>query len=312
MKQATILSDLSAALAGAVEYAGRSVVRVDDGTRLTASGVIWSADGVILSTSHGVEQDEDVAIELGDGSRHAATIVGRDPDTDLAVLKVSASGLPPISRAAADDVNVGHLALALGRPGAGGLQATIGIIGSRIESQTGGQEGYILHTDAVLYPGFSGGPLVDSSGRIVGLNNLIFGRGKGVAIGTPILNHVAGALLAHGRIHRGYLGVRTQSVAVPASLGLSQHGGALIVQVETGSPAQHSGVFLGDVVLGIDGTAVSDVDELRQILRARQAGDKVALRILRGGSITDIEVKLGSEDESAGSAPARSGRRARK
>jgi S1-C subfamily serine protease len=154
--------------------------------------------------------------------------------------------------------------------------------------------------------------LVNTSGGIVGLNNLIFGRGKGVAIGTPILNHVAGALLAHGRIQRGYLGVRTQSVPVPATLGLNQDGGALIVQVENGSPAQQSGIFLGDVVLGIEGTAVSDVDDLRQLLRARQAGDKVALRILRGGSITDVEVKLGSEDDAGGPAPARSGRRARK
>jgi S1-C subfamily serine protease len=259
-----------------------------------------------------VERDEDVAIELGDGTRYAATIVGRDPDTDLAVLRVDAIGLPAISRAQAGEVKVGHIALALGRPGNGGLQATIGIIGSRIESQTGGQEGYILHTDAVLYPGFSGGPLVDTSGRIVGLNNLIFGRGKGVAIGTPILNHVAGALLTHGSIQRGYLGIRTQSVTVPASLALGQEGGALIVQVEPGSPADQGGLVLGDAVLGVDGIAVSDVDDLRQLLRTRQAGDKVTLRILRSGSVTEIHVTLGTEDENAEPAQARRGRRARK
>lgn len=291
----SILSDISTALAEAVELAGRSVVRVDDGTRLTASGVVWSADGAILSTSHGVERDEELAVELNDGTRLEAAIVGRDPDTDLAVLKVNSSGLAAIPRAPADEVKVGHLTLALGRPGEGGLQATIGIIGSRINSQSNGQEGYILHTDAVLYPGFSGGPLIDTAGRIVGLNNLMFGRGKGVAIGTPILNHVAGALLAHGRVQRGYLGVRTQSVAAPA--GFEQEGAALIVQVEPGSPAEAAGLLLGDAVLAIDGHTISEVDDLRRLLRSHPAGDKISLHVFRGGNTQEIAVTLGAEEE---------------
>ncbi len=295
MAAKSILSELSDALAGAVESVGASVVRVDDGTRLTASGIIWSADGVVLATSHGVERDEEVQVELHDGRRLPAAVLGRDHDTDLAALKVEATGLPAVQRASAAEVKVGQLVLALGRPGSAGLQATVGIIGAKVETQTGGKPGYILNTDAVLYPGFSGGPLADVSGRVVGLNNLMFGRGRGVAIGTPVLEHVAAALVAHGRIRRGYLGVRTQSVAVPASLNPGQEGGALVVQVEPGSPAEQAGLLLGDTILAMGEDSITDVDDLRTVLRGRQAGDAVALRVLRGGAVKEISATLGGE-----------------
>jgi serine protease DegQ len=144
-----VLASLSSELAGVVERVGPSVVRVDDGSRLTATGIIGSADGVIFTTAHGVERDENLAIELTDGARHAATLVGRDPDTDLAVLRVQATNLPEIWSAGPDEVKVGHLVLALGRPGTSGLQATIGIISARHDTERNGQLGYILHTDAI-------------------------------------------------------------------------------------------------------------------------------------------------------------------
>jgi S1-C subfamily serine protease len=295
-----LLTSLSAELAGVVERVAPSVVRVEDGSRLTATGIIWTADGIILSTSHGVERDEDLAIETGDGTRHAATLVGRDPDIDLAVLRVSASGLPAIPRADPAEVKVGHLVLAMGRPGTGGLQATIGIISARLETERSGQIGYILHTDAVLYPGFSGGPLVDTGGRAVGLNNLMFGRGKGVAIGTPVAAQVADALLAHGRVRRGYVGIRTQLVALPEALrqklALSQERGLLVIQVESGSPAEQSGLLLGDTLLGIDDKTLQDADELRQLLRSLSPGQAVSARIVRGGERRDVTVTLGSAE----------------
>src|SRR5687768_5639199 len=291
----TLLGELSSALAGVVETVGPSLVRVDDGTRLTATGVVWTGDGVIVTTSHGVERDEELAVETGEGTRYAAEIVGRDADTDLAVLRVKNGALTPVQRAPAEDVKIGQIVLALGRPGNSGLQATIGIIGARMESQTGGQPGYILNTDAVLYPGFSGGPLVDVAGRVVGLNNLMFGRGRGVAVGTPVVAAVASALLSHGRVQRGYLGVRTQSVAIPESLKLDQHYGALIIGVESGSAAEKAGLMLGDVMLGIDGRTVDGVDDLRAILRGLPAGQSAKLKVLRGGSTVEVKATLGSE-----------------
>ena len=294
-----LLANLSSELAGIVERVAPSVVRVDDGSRLTATGILWEADGVIVTTSHGVERDEELAIERADGTRQAATLVGRDQDTDLAVLRIPATGLPAAQRAAPDDAQVGHLVLALGRPGNGGLQATIGIVSARQDSQTGGEPEYILNTDAVLYPGFSGGPLVDMNGQVVGIVNRMFGHGTGVALGTPLVARVAQALLTQGRVSRGYLGIRTQSVALPAALrqagSAAQERALLIVQVETGSPAEQGGLLLGDTLLGVDGQVIQDGEDLRRRLRSLPAGRSVTLQIVRGGAPSDLTVTLGAE-----------------
>ncbi|MBV9866130.1 MAG: trypsin-like peptidase domain-containing protein [Abitibacteriaceae bacterium] len=292
----SVLVSLSNELANVVERVAPSVVRVDDGSRLTATGIVWSADGSIITTSHGVERDEDLTIELHDGTRHAAKVVGRDHDTDLALLRVDAQNLTPIEHAPNDAVKTGHLVLALGRPGDAGLQATIGIISARLESQSNGQPEYVLHTDAVFYPGFSGGPLVNTNGQAVGLNNLVYGRGRGVALGLPTVTHVADALLEHGQVQRGYLGIRMQLVALPThlrqSLNLSQEQGLLIVQVENGSPAEKGGLLLGDTLLSFNGHTIEDVEELRHELRDLAAGQNVTLRILRGGEVRDVNVTL--------------------
>jgi S1-C subfamily serine protease len=293
-----LLRNLSSELANVVERVAPSVVRVDDGSRLTATGIIWSADGVILTTSHGVERDENVTIELSDGTRLPAALVGRDPDTDLAVLRVQASGLPAVERADAAEVKVGHLVLAVGRPGTWGLQATIGIISAKMETERAGEVGYILHTDAVLYPGFSGGALADMGGRVVGMTNLMFGRGKGVAVGLPVAGQVAEVLLAHGGVRRGYLGISTQGVALPEALrqklALKEERALLIVQVEGGSPAEQAGLLLGDTLLSLDGQAIPDVEQLRRHLRRLPPGQVVAIRVLRGGELRDLSVTLGS------------------
>jgi S1-C subfamily serine protease len=292
------LAALSVELADIVERVAPSVVRVDDGSRLTATGIIWTVDGLILTTSHGMERDEGVAIERADGTRLPATVVGRDPDTDVAVLRVQASGLPVTPSAGASDVKVGHLVLALGRPGRLGLQATLGIIGARFDTERNNELGYILHTDAVLYPGFSGGPLVDTEGRIVGMSNLLFGRGRGVAVGMSVVEQVARALLAHGRIQRGYLGVRTQVVALPealrSTLSPPQERGLLIVQVESGTPAEQGGLMLGDILLAMNAEAIQDGPELRRRLRSITAGQTVTLRILRAGESRELAVTLGA------------------
>ena len=294
------LAALSVELANVVAKAGPSVVRVDDGSRLTATGVLWSADGVVLTTSHGVERDDDLAVELADGTRLPATLVGRDPETDLAVLRVTASGLTPILQAAPNAVQVGQIVLALGRPGESGLSATLGIISAKQDAQDNGRPEYVLHTDATLYPGFSGGPLVNVQGQMVGLTNLGFGRGMGFALGLPILTHVAAALLAGGTVKRGYLGVSTQSVPLPQSLQTSlkrsQGHGLLVVQVESGGPADAAGLQLGDTLLGLGGEALDDVDDLRRKLRGYAAGQAVTLNLARGGAAHDLSVTLGARE----------------
>lgn len=294
-----LLQSLSSELAGLVERVAPTVVRVDDGTRLTATGTLWSEEGVVVTTSHGVERDEDIAIELGDGTRYLATLIGRDPDTDLAVLKVEATGLPAIERAAPEDAKAGQFALALGRPGTYGLEVTLGLLNARIETQSGGAAEYLLHTDATFYPGFSGAPLVDMRGKLIGLCNLSFGRGRSVAIGTPTVTHVTEAILARGRVQRGYLGIRTQAVTLPESvrarLGLKQAHALLLVGIEENGPADQGGLMLGDTLLGIDDRTVTDVSDLRRYLRSHASGKQVKAHLLRGGNLAHIPVTLGAE-----------------
>jgi S1-C subfamily serine protease len=294
---AATLTAFSEELADVVEHVAPGVVRVDDGSRLTATGLIWREDGVIVTTSHGVERDDEVFVETHDGARIAATVAGRDDDTDVAVLRVAASGLPAVQTSG--DVRVGSLVLALGRPGSWGLRATFGVVSARQETETAGHAEYILSTDAALPPGFSGGALVDTAGRVVGVTNRMFGRGSGTALGVSLVARVADALLSQGKVARGYLGVRTQMVALPPAVkngvGAGREHGLLVVGLEPGGPAETGGLLLGDLVLGLNDQAVEDPETLRASLRNLTAGQSATLRLLRGGEPRDLALTLGTE-----------------
>ncbi len=285
------LTTLSNELIRAVEIAGRSVVRIDDGTRLTASGSIWSADGVIVATSHGVETDEGLVVETADGKSYEANVLGRDPESDIVVLQANGTGFPAFE-VVSGLTSVGSLALALGRPGHAGLQATLGIVGSVTH------EGSVLQTDAVLYPGFSGGALVDTQGRIAGLLNLSFGRGRGGAVTAGMVAQVVDSLLKHGSVPRGYLGIGSQPVsisdALQRSLGRAQSEGLLVVSVETDSPADKSGLFVGDIIVALEADPVGDPRQLRHLLGRLPAGQQVRLEILRGGNLSCVSATLGA------------------
>jgi S1-C subfamily serine protease len=290
MAKQSVLQDLSQALVGAVKTASRSIVRVDDGTRLTATGTIWSDDGLIVATSHGVERDEDLVIETHDGASLRASVVARDPESDVAVLKAEASGLPGI-RFGDADAQVGTVVLALGRPGTAGLQATFGIVGS-----LGGDAGArIYHVDATLYPGFSGGALVDAEGQFVGLLNL--GWRRGVAVGRGIVQQVVDAVGTGGFIRRGYLGVGTQPIeisdAVQQQLVRNFEGGLLVVSLDAGGPAELAGLFVGDTLVLADDEATTDQAELRRALRRKSPGETVVLSIIRGGALAQLAAVLG-------------------
>jgi serine protease DegQ len=284
------LTTLSNELVRAVQIAGQSIVRIEDGTRLTASGSIWSDDGVIVATSHGVEADEGLVVEAGDGTTYDATVVGRDSESDIAVLRANGTGFKGFEPVT-EGTQAGSLALALGRPGRAGLQATLGIVGSVT------REGTILHTDAVLYPGFSGGALIDTQGRFAGLLNLGFGRGRGGALAVDTVAQVVDSLLRHGSVPRGYLGIGSQPVsisdALQGMLGRAQSAGLLIVSVEPDSPADKSGLYVGDVIVALEGAPVGEPRQLRHALGQRSAGETVGLEILRGGQVSRVSATLG-------------------
>ena len=292
-----ILSNLSDALAAAVETAGKSVVRVEGRRRLAASGIVWSSDGVVVTAHHVVEQDSDIAIGLPDGSSAKARLVGRDPTTDIAVLRLQASNLTPASWAETSELRVGHLVLALGRPGEK-MMATFGIVSALSKdwrTPAGGKLDYYLQTDVVMYPGFSGGPLVDVSGRILGLNSSALLRGISVTVPAISLRQTVEALLAHGRVRRGYLGVGAQTVRLPAALAaqLNQETGLLLGSVEAGSPAEQAGLFMGDTIVTLDGQPVRHLDDLLALLSGDRAGKTASVRIVRGGQAMEISVVIG-------------------
>jgi S1-C subfamily serine protease len=231
------------------------------------------------------------------GETVAATLVGRDPTTDLAVLHVEGADLAPPTWAEPDGLSVGHLVLGLGRPGRT-VQATLGIVsalGEGWRTPAGGRVEPYLQTDLVMYPGFSGGPLVDVAGGVLGLNTSALLRGISLSVPTPTVRQVVETLLAHGRVRRGYLGVGAQPVRLPADLaeGVGQETGLLLVSVEPGAPADGAGLTLGDTIVALDGQPVRHMDELLALLGGDRVGASVPVGIVRGGQTQEMTVTIG-------------------
>ena len=287
---AETLKALSDALAGYVESASAGIVRVDGRKRLGATGMVWGEDGVIVTAHHVVRRDDGIKVTLPDGSSHSATLIGRAEQADIAVLRVDAT-LTPLTKPAEDDVlKVGHLVLALGKPG-DQTQATLGVVsalGSRRMEGT-------IQTDVVMYPGFSGGPLIDASGQVRGMNTSGFSRGASITIGNGHINSVVETLLAHGRMRQGYLGVGAQPVRLPDDLAeeLGQETGLMLASVEANSPAQTSGLFMGDVIVSVDGDPTPTLDALLGLLTGERVGKEVPVQVVRSGAIQTVNVTIG-------------------
>ena len=297
---ANVLAELSDTLANTVAAAGASVVRVEGRRRIPATGIVWSADGLIVTAHHVVAQDENIQVGLPDGRVVAATLVGRDPSTDTAVLRAAAADLTPITESNKQELGVGNLVLALGRPGKT-VQATLGIVsalGDGWRTRMGGQIDRYLQTDVVMYPGFSGGPLVDAHGRLAGMNTSALMGGVSLAIPTVTLARVIDALVADGRMKRGYLGVSTQRVKLPTELReqLGQKTGLLIVSAEPNSPASAAGLTLGDTIVTLDGEKVRDHDDLLALLSGDRVGTAVPVGIVRGGQVQPMQVTIGERE----------------
>ena len=295
-----VLSEVSEALADSVASAGTGVVRVEGRGRLAASGIVWSADGVILTAHHVLERDEQINVGLEDGQTVPATLVGRDPTTDLALVRAKVEGLRRPEWKEPDAFRVGNLALALGWPGRT-VQATLGVVsalGNSWRTRAGGHIDRYLQSDVTMYPGFSGGPLVDASGAVLGLNTSALLRGVSVSIPLPTVRAVSETLLAHGRVRRGYLGVGAQVVRLPeaAAAELGQETGLLLNSVEEGSPAEKGGLLLGDTLVGLNAQPVRHMDDLFALLSAELVGRKVPARIVRGGHTTEQEVTVGERN----------------
>ncbi|MBE2268460.1 MAG: trypsin-like peptidase domain-containing protein [Anaerolinea sp.] len=292
---ADVLQSLSNDLAATVETASQSLVRVEGRRRMAASGIVWSADGLVVTANHVIERDENIGIGLPNGAVVNASLIGRDPTTDIAILKVQANNLTPAVWAS--DPKVGHLVLAVGRPDAT-VQATLGVVSAVGEAWRTGAGGTIdmyLQTDVVMYPGFSGGALVTAGGQMFGMNTSGLANGVSLTIPAATLQRVAGALQAHGRVRRGFLGVSAQPVRLAANVAaqVGQETGLLLAAVEAGSPADQGGMFIGDTLITLDGHAVRHMDDLMAVLSGDRVGKAVSGRVVRGGQVQEVSVTIG-------------------
>jgi S1-C subfamily serine protease len=300
MVKVETLSQVSDRLADLVEAAGPSVVRVEGRRGTPASGVIF-ADGVVATAHHVLEWDEDVTVGLPDGSIVEAQLAGRDPGTDLAVLRLKAPGLVPAPWAEPDDLRAGHLVVAVSRPGSR-VRAGLGMVSSRggaWRTHGGGRLEHDIRVDVSLHPGFSGSLLVDTHGRALGLNTAGLARGVGVVVPAATLRRVAGALLSHGHVRRGYLGVGLQPVRLPAAFesATGQAAALVVVGLEPGSPAERAGVLLGDLFLALDGQALRHPADLLPLLEEDRIGAEAVLRVLRAGESREVRVTIGVRGE---------------
>lgn len=289
---------LSNNLADAVEQTGRVVVAVNARQRISSSGVHWRA-GVVVTADHTVRRDEEITVTLPDNRTVPATLAGRDSSTDLAVLKLHEVELPTAEIGDAELLKVGHMVLAVGRPGESGLSASFGVVsavGGAWRSWCGGQIDQFIRLDLTLYPGFSGGPLVDALGRVVGINTS-GPRNVVLAIPASTVNRVIDGLLEKGRIARGYLGLGMQPVLLPDSLkntlNLPSNGGVIVVNVEPNGPADQAGVFIGDVLLSLDDQPVSDTGDVQTMLGPECVGKTVNVQVIRGGALTKVQILVG-------------------
>jgi len=263
------------------------------------SGVIVTKDGYILTNNHVVDGASELKVTLNDGQVYKATVVGRDPKSDLAVVKIDAKDVPAIAFAESGQAEVGDVVLAVGNPFAIGQTVTMGIISATGRASMGLDYEDFIQTDAAINPGNSGGALVDAEGRLIGINTAIYSRsggnqGIGFAIPTDLARGVMVSLIEHGKVTRGYLGIRPQDVTplLAKEFNLKNDQGALVGEVEPNGPADKAGIKTGDVVLEFNGHKVTDSRHLRLEVAEASPGEKVPVEILRDGGIKTLDVKV--------------------
>ncbi|HLW54950.1 MAG TPA: trypsin-like peptidase domain-containing protein [Candidatus Angelobacter sp.] len=289
---------LSNEISTTVAEAGRSVVAVH-GRRHPSSGVLMSSDSVV-TVNHGLRREEDITVVFESGERVAGRVAGRDPSTDLAVLRIEKERKTTAPRwGDATSLRLGELVLALGRTWRGNVVASSGIVSGLIpgpwRTWRGGELEQFIRPGLTLYPGFSGGPLVSSAGEFLGINTAGLHR-SGITIPAATVTRVAAELLEKGRIERPYLGLAMQPVVLPESLrnqlNLTSTEGLLAVHLEPGAPAEKAGAMLGDILIELAGKPVADTDAVQEALRASAVGGEVEAVVIRGGATARLKVKL--------------------
>jgi len=294
-----MLNALSHDLAHVVEQVSPSVVAVNARRRLSSSGVYWR-DGIIVTASHTIRRTDEISVILANSQSVVTTLAGVDPSTDLAVLKIDNPELSPPLFGDAAQLKVGHVVLAVGRGAQRGLNATLGIVGvlsGSWRTWRGGLIDQFIGLDLVLHPGAAGGPLTDSHGRVLGINTLGLSRSMALTIPVSTVNRVVTHLLEKGHMGLGYLGLGMRPIPLPenlkSTLNLSADSGLIVVTVEPDGPGSKAGVLFGDVIVALEGTAVSNIRDLQAFLEPESVGKTIPVSIIRGGKPIEINVTIG-------------------
>jgi S1-C subfamily serine protease len=293
----SVLETLSNELSSAAEAVGGSVVAIYGRRWMPSSGIQWRK-GVIVTAHHTIRREEDITVVVEGGKSVKATLAGRDPSTDLAILKLPEDASLPLAPFSDAPVKLGHFVLGLGRSRSSTLVASAGIVGGlsgEWQPRRGGRVDQHIRLDLELYPGFSGGPLVNAQGKVVGINTRGLARGRGVTIPNATVNRVVEELLEKGHIARPYLGVAMQPVAVPEALrskAKDATSALLVVHVEKASPAEKAGILLGDIVTELHGEALQDTGDILDLLGTAKVGETVKAMVLRGGAPVAVSIKL--------------------
>jgi S1-C subfamily serine protease len=289
------LTALSNELASAVEKAQAVVVTVHARPRVPSSGVHWRP-GVIVTAEHTLRRDEAITVTRPDGQTLPAQLAGRDPGTDLAVLKFEHVGLATAVPGDPESLRAGNIVLAVGRAEETGVIATMGVVSGLAgawRTWRGGMIDRFMRLDVGLYAGSSGGALVDVHGHTLGIVTGGLSRSSAIGIPASTVNRVAEELLARGRVVRGYLGVGLQPVALPEHLTSKWKAGVIVLSVERQGPADRAGVLIGDVLLTLDDKPVQDTDDVQAVLHAHAVGSPVKAQVLRGGVATELTITIG-------------------
>ncbi len=283
----------------AVERAGRSIVAVDGRGGHTSSGIVWQGDSV-LTAAHAVRHEAGIRVVLGPERSVQARLAGRDRGTDIAVLKLDQKiEAEPAQFGSTSALAIGEFTVAVARTRRGNIVASGGIVSGLMGEWSVGRTriDQFIRPDLNLYPGFSGGALIDSAGAILGLNTSGLLRRKPITIPSSTLTRIAEEIAAKGHVARPYVGLVMQPVQIPQSLqqkaGVSAGTGLLVMHVEPGGPADAGGALLGDILTDIDGRAFEDLDDLQQVLGKRSIGDEVEVAVIRGGGKSQIRIRLG-------------------
>jgi S1-C subfamily serine protease len=283
------LAALSDELAATVAQAGKSVVAVHARPRFSSSGVFWRP-GIIVTAEHTIRREEEITVTLPGGSNAPATLAGSDAGTDVAVLRVEDAAGAPTPRAG-PVLAPGNVVLALGRSKDSGVNATMGIVSAvsgAWRTWRGGQLDNYIRLDLTLYPGSSGGVVVNAAGEAIGIATSMLSRIAGLAIPASTIDRVVDQILAHGRVARGYLGVGLQPVELP-----DHHKGLIVLSLEPEGPASKAGVMIGDILTSLGATAVSDTDHLQNVLEGHGIGQGVEAEVLRGGVLQKVVIVIG-------------------